>query len=231
MTPRTPNSYTLEDYAYLNYDAVVFYSGYSDLAGYNPGMMRHASPIFRLTGYFPILPLIFREKSMAIMYGGNLEQAYKGKKAVFKPNVMQRTTASALGAVASISESIDKEFAYVESGSARDASAREGAACGARWAYYCGGMYEAIKYALDHRKHVMVVTQPYVNPKHVDQQRQIIPFLRSRFGDNPLLRFTDLGDALSLTDSALCWDGFHLTAKGNRVVAGLLAGPVSEMIR
>lgn len=224
-------SYTLEDYAYLDYDAVVFYSGYNDLGPYNPRMARHPSPIFRLTGYFPILPLVLREKSMAIMYGGNLELAYRGEKIVFKPNIVQRTTASALGAVASISESLDKQLTSVEPDSVPNAAKREGAECGPQWAYYCGSMYEAIKYALDHRKTVMIVTQPYLSQKHIDQQHQLVLFLRQRFGNNPLLRFTNLGESLSLTDPAQCWDGMHLTAAGNRVIADRLAGPVSEMIR
>src|SRR5437868_5750739 len=71
--------YTLEDYAYLNYDVAVFYTGYPDLpfprnfAAGNQDVYRRKSPVFRLTGYFPMLPLVMREKAMAIRYNGRLD--------------------------------------------------------------------------------------------------------------------------------------------------------------
>src|SRR5438874_525530 len=79
---------------------VVSYSGANDLPTPNLTVYRHTSPIFRLFGYMPILPLVLREKSMVIMYGGNLEAAYLGEKTVFRPNLAKRTTASAMAAAA-----------------------------------------------------------------------------------------------------------------------------------
>jgi lysophospholipase L1-like esterase len=222
--------YTLEDYKYLDYDAVVFYSGYNDVSGPNYQVFRHTSPIFRLTGYFPILPIVIREKSMVIMSGGNLEKAYWGEKPVFRPNIAQRTAGSTLAAVATLSASLDKQLISAMPDPA-DNGADVGAACGPRWAHYCGGMYTAVKYALDHHKKVMITTQPRINDTHVDQQQSLVAFLHQRFGNNPLLLFTDLSDALTLTDPVLCYDGMHLTAAGNRVIAEKLAGPVSEMLR
>ena len=223
--------FTLQDYAYLDYDAVVFYSGYNDLGGPNLSVFRHTSPIFRLTGYLPILPIVFREKSMAILSGGSIEMAYRGDKTVFKPNVAQRTSASALAAVADISETLNKQLnrAVLDP---TDTAAAEGAECGERWAHYCGGMYEAVKYAVDHQKKVMIVTQPYLNrTSHPDQQEHLALYLQHRFGSHPLLQFINLGEALALTDPALCFDGMHLTAAGNHVIAEKLAGPVSAMLR
>ena len=106
-----------------------------------------------------------------------------------------------------------------------------GAECGERWAHYCGGIYVAVKYALDNGKKVMIVTQPRMNADHVDQQQRLVAYLQHRFGGNPLLRFTSLSDALSLTDPVVCYDGMHLTRAGNWVIAEKLAGPVSEMLR
>jgi lysophospholipase L1-like esterase len=222
--------FTLKDYAYLDYDLVILYSGYSELAGPNHAAFRHTSPIFRLTGYMPILPLVMREKSMAIMYGGKLEAAYKGEKNVFRPSFGQRTVASVLAAAANLSESLDRQLRNAKPDPADDLAAA-GAECGPRWAHYCGGMYVAVKYALDHRKKVMIATQPFINAGHVDQQQHLVAFLQHRFPNRPWLRFANLGDAVSLTDPALCFDGMHLTAAGNRVIAEKLAGPVSEMIR
>jgi len=222
--------FTLQDYEYLDYDAVVFYSGYNDLGGPNSSVFRHTSPIFRMTGYFPILPIVIREKSMVILSGGNLESAYWGKKTVFKPSIAQRTVGSALAAVATVSESLDRQLTRTIPDPTDDATA-EGAECGDRWAHYCGGMYTAVKYALDHRKKVIITTQPYMNENHIDQQQRLVTFLRHRFGNHPSLRFTNLGDAVRLTDPAMCYDGMHLTAAGNQVIAEKLAGPVSEMLR
>jgi lysophospholipase L1-like esterase len=221
--------FTLEDYEYLDYDAVIFYSGYNDLGGPNTRVFRRSSPIFRLTGYSPILPIVIREKSMVILSGGNLERAYKGEKPVFTPGIVQRTAGSALAAVATVSESLDRQLTRAVPDAA-NATAAAGADCGARWAHYCGGMYAAVKYALDHQKDVMIVSQPYMNESHVDQQQRLAAFLRSRFPDNPRLRFTNLGGALKLADPALCFDGMHLTAPGNRIIAEKLTAPIAEML-
>ena len=43
--------------------------------------------MFRLTGYLPIFPLVFREKAASLLYGGDIGQLYEelrtGKKVVF----------------------------------------------------------------------------------------------------------------------------------------------------
>src|SRR4051812_23732137 len=50
--------FTMDDYAYLDYDMVLVYEGYNDLFG-DPSspqhqVFRHESSLFRLTGYLPI---------------------------------------------------------------------------------------------------------------------------------------------------------------------------------
>ena len=72
-------TYTLQDYAYLKSDLIVLYEGYNDLMGdpdphsphdaANRSVFRHESPIFRLTGYLPVFPIIFREKASILLYG------------------------------------------------------------------------------------------------------------------------------------------------------------------
>src|SRR5262249_51743368 len=56
---------TLNDYAWLRYDLALLYEGYNDLSQMRPNLQvfRHESPVFRLTGYLPIFPIIFREKA------------------------------------------------------------------------------------------------------------------------------------------------------------------------
>ena len=55
--------------------SVLLCEGYNDLAGggvTNVQVFRHDSPIFRLTGYMPIFPIIFKEKSAAMLNGGDV---------------------------------------------------------------------------------------------------------------------------------------------------------------
>ena len=86
---------TLRDFEYLDYDIVVLYEGYNDMPGDegpNTSVFRHNSAVYRLTGYFPILPLYLDEKAMMLRYGGDLGAAYaasrgEAPKTVFRPNI------------------------------------------------------------------------------------------------------------------------------------------------
>src|SRR5215471_9014105 len=77
--------FDLADYAYLQYDVAILYEGYNDLGAtdlpeavppreaVNTLLWRRQSPVFRATGYMPILPLVFREKAMKLRSGGQLD--------------------------------------------------------------------------------------------------------------------------------------------------------------
>ena len=234
--------FTLRDYDYLDYDAVLLYSGYNDLnPSANSNAFRQRSAIFRLTGYLPILPLILQEKAMVIRYGGRLEDAYWGRTTTFRPNVTQRATASALEAAVNITTSLERQLGQLSAADGTEAVTQrsaayhhatvEGASCGPRWAHYCGEMYAAIKLALDNGKQVLVATQPYIAPEHEDQQRQLREMLEQRFGGERRLRFANLGRELNLKDPALAYDGMHLTAQGNQQIAAALETHVRALIR
>ena len=64
-------TFTLNDYLSLRYDLAVLYEGYNDLMADprapNFSVFRHDSPVFRLTGYLPIFPIVFKEKAAAMM--------------------------------------------------------------------------------------------------------------------------------------------------------------------
>jgi lysophospholipase L1-like esterase len=66
---------------------------------------------------------------------------------------------------------------------------------------------------------------------HHDQQRLMRQFLRQKFGDTPRLRFANLGDAVDLKDTSLCYDGMHLTAAGNERIAAALLPDVRALLR
>jgi hypothetical protein len=71
----------LTDYAYLRYDVAILYEGYNDLGvrgrpdavpprdSPNYSLWRRQSPLFRLAGYFPILPVVLREKASCSIGG------------------------------------------------------------------------------------------------------------------------------------------------------------------
>src|SRR5438045_2070107 len=79
-----------QDYLGLDYDAVILYEGYNDL-GDDPNEYtgRRDSPVFRLTGYYPLLYPALMEKAMALRSGGDIDAAYRGKT-VFKPGLVSR---------------------------------------------------------------------------------------------------------------------------------------------
>jgi sulfatase modifying factor 1 len=225
--------YTLADYEYLDYDVALIYTGYNDLAYFqnfetsNLNVERRASALFRGTGYFPMLPLVMREKAMAIRYNGRLEDAYQGKASVFKPGLAQGSTAAVLEAAAKLSTSLDR---YTPDGKRSDTDVRDGKVylpdtaavqCGT-YTGYCGQLYLAVKLLMDRGKRALVVTQPYISERHREQQFLMTEYLRKRFAGSTRLGFFNLGTTLNLRDPAIAFDGMHLTVAGNRVIAQAL---------
>ena len=78
-------------------------------------------------------------------------------------------------------------------------------------------------------KRVLVVTQPYMTDGHVEQQANLIAMLDRSYGNNGNVRHLNLGEVLSLDDLTYAWDGMHLTAAGNDLVATRLVSPVLSM--
>jgi lysophospholipase L1-like esterase len=224
----------LVDYGYLRYDVVLFYTGYNDLIDGNRTVFRRESPVFRLTGYLPILPLVLREKAMALRHGGNLEEAYRtgqaGRQATqFTPTALDRGKSAGLDALARISASLERQLGRLtDIGSVEETAVAT--TCDQGWNAYCRHMRSAIEEALARGARVLVVGQPYISDGHVTQQMALEKMLRQRFGADPRVRLVNLGRALDLCDRALAWDGMHLTAAGNAHLAALLAGPVGDLL-
>jgi hypothetical protein len=179
----------------------------------------------------PIFPLIFREKAMALRYGGNLEAAYRGRKTVFTPSLAQHAAASALETVVRVSDSMDRRFEQLQ-GPTQQPSAQASADCPHPWGFFCQAVADSVGYALSQGKRAVVVTPPYLSEAHREQQAAMAAMLRQRFGGDARVRHVDLGQGVvDLTDAALCYDGMHLTAEGNARVAEALAHPVLEALR
>ncbi len=221
---------TLRDYSYLDYDIVVLYGGYNDLGAPNFAQFRHRSPVFRLTGYLPIFQLILIEKYYQIRYG-SVGAGYRDGKVAFTPETEKepskgKAVRKALkGQLGTLSQPPERIIAKVKADLANHPRPKD-KLCGKRFDHYCRSMQKAVGLALSRGKRVLVVTPPYVSDLHVEQQYLMWETLRASFGDRPKLRRVDLGQALDLTDRKLCFDGLHLTAPGNRIVAERLLGSV-----
>lgn len=214
--------YTLKDYEYLHSDIAILYSGYNDL-GYNNQVFRHESSIFRLTGYLPILPVVpigswLRRRDLATQDSGRV---------VFTPRRSDRYATEAADAALRLSQAIERQLGRLVPGEIG------GAAKGPRpenWQYYLQSLRTAITIALAQGQQVLVVTEPWISETHVEQQEAVAEMIRTEYAGNPRVRYRNAGLTIDLHDRAMCWDGMHLTAEGNRFVAEWLAPDLEEML-
>lgn len=228
-------AFDLADYAYLAYDVVILYEGYNDLgrpmafdptpAVVNHYLWRRQSPVFRLTGYFPVLPLVFREKAMALRSGGQLDAAYRGE-VHFSPGLAARMTASALTSAATVAESLGRRVGHLTDGAALSHAPLDTTS----WTSYTDSVAKAVAEARKRGARVLVVTQPYVSDAHVAQQMALAAAIASRFGDDGGVRYVNLGKVVDLRDSSVAYDGIHLVARANRTIAEHLVNPVREIL-
>lgn len=233
----------LHDFAYLDYDVVILYEGYNDLsgdAGPNYVTVRQQSPVFRASGYFPILPLWLKEKAM-VLSTGDVNKAYEAnldpsKKTVFRPSFAARASASALGAAAAMTSALEQQL---EGMAARDreviGTRQATAGCPAPWSDYCESQRRAIQYALDHGKKVLIVSQPQpsaelAKERHTQQQQVLAEMVSRLFGSSPNVAYFAVGTRVNLSDPNICFDGMHLNVDGNRVVADALIDPLVELV-
>lgn len=231
---------TLEDFAYLAPDIVVLYEGYNDLAGDegpNTAVFRHTSPVFRLTGYFPLLPQWIEEKSLLIRYGGDMEAGYRSKlgiapRTVYRPGLAARTSAAALETVAKVGDALGKQLDKMDpglpAGTATPATGEAG--CSTPWKFYCDAVYRGVQAALANGRKVVVVNQPLLvgdaRANHLGQVRALAGMIAARFGGDRRVSYVDLSTAVDLDDTTFAFDRMHLSPEGNAVIAQGLAGPV-----
>ncbi|MEC9302569.1 MAG: hypothetical protein VYA90_06560, partial [Acidobacteriota bacterium] len=196
----------------------------------NTSVFRHNSPVFRMTGYLPLLPVVMQEKALSLRYGGDLEAAYLAEKTVFKPNLADRAAATALETATSISDSLERQLTERLPESVFIDLGEEAPSC-SYWRRYCGEMVEAVRYVLDRDKLALVVTQPYRSERHREQQTLLSAFLREQFKGAPNLHFANLGPTLNLLDPELTGDSLHLTPLGNHLLAQHLVGRIRALFQ
>jgi hypothetical protein len=233
--------FTLQDYAYLDYDVVSFHSGYNDLIldpNANRSVYRRESPVFRAVGYMPILPLVLREKASAWLYG-DITAGYRKARGeqvpVFRPGVASAASAGVVKAVASVGPSDNRPVEPVPAQSAPVTGVAPARGCPYPWQNYCRGLFDAVDYALGNSKRVLVVTEPYLpgtaRSLHMYQQTVMAEALQRVYGNNPRVRYVNGGPAVDLSDPGFGYDRMHLTARGAAVVALQLVDPIVELSR
>jgi len=228
--------FTLEDYLWLTYDAAVLYEGYNDLGlggapfpvrgSPNYHVWRHETAVYRLTGYFPIFPLVFREKALSLAFG-DLSAKHSMDAIRFTPDLAKSATAVALKTAADIATRLEDQLGRLTPEAAAEVSS---VGCSNRWKQYCGSIYDAVSFALANGKKVLVVTQPYVSDGHVDQQNALRGMLRERFSSEKRVGYANLGQLIDMRDRRIAVDGLHLDVEGNRRVAAALVEPVRQLL-
>jgi len=233
--------YTLDDYRSLRYDLAILYEGYNDLMGDpahpNVAVFRHDSPVFRLTGYLPIFPIVFKEKAAAMMTGsttGLYMFAAKNDKTVFRPGLATRTVAEVLHGAGEIGESLERQLQRVSVEPAHHIDDPASTGCKSPWQEYCRSVAVAVEFALQHGYQVIVATQPYgagpyFRQRHGEQQSEMAAMLDRTFHGDPRLRYVNFGDVVDLADPNLSFDRMHLTPLGSQRVAAAFVEPVLTM--
>lgn len=231
--------FTMKDYAYLQYDLALLYEGYNDLTGDpngpNLSVFRHESPVFRLTGYLPIFPIVFKEKAAVMRYGGDSGALYRDQaKTVFRPGLATRTGAEALNAAAAVGQSLERQLGRVSAEPTHHIVDAASTGCKYPWQEYCRSILEAVQYSLAYGTRVLVVTQPYeagdyLRARHREQQSEMAAMLVRLFRDDPRVAYVNRGETIEVSDPALSFDRMHLTAAGNARLAESLVSPVVAM--
>lgn len=233
--------FTLEDYLWLDYDMAMLYEGYNDIMNDesqpNVQVFRHQSPVYRLTGYLPIFPIIFREKAASMLTNGDIGSAYsKDEKTVFHPGVAARGAAGALNAVAGVSQALERQLDHVSASPEGTIVVDPSTGCRSPWQTYCQSVFAAVTFARSHDKRVLVVGQPHFPPqharyqRHLTQQQEVAGMLQRKFGADTGVSYIDLGNVVDLTDPSKSFDGMHLTPPGNTLVADALIEPVAALV-
>ena len=221
---------TLADYAYLEYDVAILYEGYNDLRRLNLRAFRRDSPIFRMSGYLPLLPLVLEEKARAIRYGGDLDERFGREDPVFRPSLADKAASGTLKVAAETTRALERVLGPLAGDRAGVIGLERIRTCGSAFQHYCASVLAGVEEALAHGARVLVVTQPHISDTHVLQQRHMAASVRERFGRDPRVAYLDLGTAVDLRDPAVAWDGMHLVPSGNATIAERLAAPVARLL-
>jgi hypothetical protein len=190
--------------------------------------------VFRLTGYMPIFPLVFKEKAAAMLAGSTASMYLNPPKTVFTPGLATKAAAEVLRGAAHVGESLEQQLGRVTAEPKRRIDDPSSTGCKYPWQEYCRSTMEAVDFALAHGAQVLVGTQPYgvgaqFRARHAEQQAEMAGMLERRYGGNRRVRYVNLGDLVDLSDPNWSFDRMHLTAAGNARAAAAFVQPVLDM--
>jgi len=181
-------------------------------------VFRHQSPVYRLTGYLPIFPIIFREKAAALLTAGNAGAAYsQEQKTVFQPGLAARGTAGVLNAVAGVSQALEQQISRAIDEPSRRVRAFPATGCQAPWQVYCQSVFD---FAPGNARH----------DRHLAQQHELRTMVQRQFAGRHDVNYLDLGAVVDLANPAESFDGMHPTPKGNSRVAAALVPAITDLI-
>ena len=228
----------LEDFAYLDYDVVVFYEGYNDLVGdlnVNTAVHRRQSALYRLTGYYPILPLYLRERAQLLRHG-DIGAAYRAEggqetTTVFRPNLAQRTSAATLETMNAMMQMLASQLGKVAIASSTPAVQQSALGCSSPWLNFCEAVAAGVRFARARGAAVLVVGQPalvslHADVSHVRQLAMLSGMLARTFGQDPGVVWTDQSRTVDLNSLDMTFDSMHLKPNANRQVADALVDPL-----
>lgn len=241
-------SANLEDYLDLDYDVVLMYTGVNDVGGENRGVYRRSSPIFRATGYLPVLPSLVSQYLNNWRSGRGLENP-EDPQVVFSEEFHEEVREFL------ISDEFDQYLANQRdpeaSPNARDNTSQASTAdegeqipsqqkdayagksdsqCTDPWEFYCGQIARAITFARSHDKLVLVVSEPILGEEQAKQQQELRRFVEAEYSNDSGVMYTNLGAAIDPTNPDIAFDGMHLTAEGNRSIARQLVRPIKQLL-
>jgi hypothetical protein len=218
----------LQDFQFLNADLVILY-GNKNIDNTLPEIMRDDSLVYRLTGYYPLLPTALREKAQLLRYGDLKLVGGAEASAAPRRSWLTGAVASVLEVPWNVAKFLDNRLEHV---GARPMEAPVRVhTCDGRWTDYCNAVYRAVVYARQQKRAVLVVAQPENASLSEEQQLALQGMLTEHFGTDPSVRYLSLRTALNLTDRAVSGDGLHLTVRGNQIVGERIADFMREWLR
>jgi len=222
----------------------VLYEGYNDMSGDenpNRSVYRRTSAIYRLFGYYPILPLYLEEKARALRFGNvnaGYEAAARGENGpvVFRPGLAQRTSAAALEAISSMTAALDGQLARTNTAPPPEMKESQ-STLGCKFPYvtYCESVAAAVRYGLSRGNGVVVGLQPRAigvgaaHDLHERQQTMLAGMVQHVFGENPRVSLADCSALVDLHNIDASFDAMHLKPQANATIAAALVDPVLKV--
>ena len=181
--------YDLQDYEYLDYDVVVLYACVHDLDAFvarginNDYLFRRESPVFRFTGYYPVLPVVLRDRARSMLAGGDIGAAYDGRPVEFTPGLATRAGATMLTTAAAVADRVSAHLGRLSDNPSPPAVEAD---CVPTWRLFCGRVRAAVSWRW--AQQAGRVRQSTIHVRACRQQANVAAMLESAFRGDARLR-------------------------------------------